>query len=550
VVWVAFSRDGQSLAATTWHQGWGGAVRVWDLGSGRELFTRPQPGPKVSGAVVFSPDGKRLVAEGPERLDIWDARSGQDIQSVELRPGGVSSLRFSPDGRHLAAGLWFGKGVRVFDWDGENLGPARTLPNLEEVGAVAYSADGKLLAGGGSAGFRLWDAETLEAIRAVTAPAQQLAFAADGRTLFAAWTNGQEKSVHMFTRWEVATGKELPPLAVEVSAERTVAHHWLRRDGKVLFVLHGAKATYVRAIDTATGKELFPRDGHTAPLNVLAVSADNRTLASAGEDFAVKLWDLAAGRVRHTLSAHADAVFGLAFSPDGSRLASAGRDGTIIAWDAGGGAELVRLKGHPSSLSRIAFSPDGRTVAAGGQDGVVKRWDAATGQPADPVPGHAGEVCCVAFSADGRWLASGGEDRTVCLHDLAGGMGRKLAAPGAVNEVAFSPDGRTVAAVGDAPEAAVRFWDLDSGEELTGRGHTGPVRGLAFSPVDALAATCGDDGTVRLWDRTGSEARARVIDLGPAPSGVRAVAFTPDGRYLATANGNGTVYLLRVGPVP
>ncbi len=76
------------------------------------------------------------------------------------------------------------------------------------------------------------------------------------------------------------------------------------------------------------------------------------------------------------------------------------------------------------------------------------------------------------------------------------------------------------------------------------------MRGLAFSPTEPLLATCAEDGTVRLWDRTGSDPRARVIDLGAPPSGVRAVAFTPDGRYLVTANGNGTLYVLRAGALP
>jgi hypothetical protein len=117
VMWVTFSRDSQLLAATTWRGGAGGAVRVWDLAVGRELFTNPQPGPKVSAAAVFSPDGKRLVAEGDERLTVWEARSGEEVQTVELRPGGVGWMCFSPDGRRLAVALFQGKGVRVLHWE-------------------------------------------------------------------------------------------------------------------------------------------------------------------------------------------------------------------------------------------------------------------------------------------------------------------------------------------------------------------------------------------------------------------------------------------------
>jgi WD40 repeat protein len=92
----------------------------------------------------------------------------------------------------------------------------------------------------------------------------------------------------------------------------------------------------------------------------------------------------------------------------------------------------------------------------------------------------------------------------------------------------------------------VRLWDLPTGKETTWRGHTGDVQGLAFSPTAPLLATCGEDGTVRLWDLAGGEPLVRTFGPGAFGGAVRAVAFTPDGRYLATANANGTVYVLRV----
>jgi WD40 repeat protein/tRNA A-37 threonylcarbamoyl transferase component Bud32 len=546
VMYVTFSRDSSLLAATTWYEGRDGAVRVWDLKARRELFTKKQQGPKISGAAAFSPDGTRLLVESDGGLAVWDARSGEELQRVEFRPGGVGWLCFDAGGRHLAVATWNAKSVQVFDWDGEKLDPVRTLEHPRPVVTVVYSPDGKFLAGGDSAGFKVWNAETLEEIWSVATPAGQVVFAPDSRTLFAAWTNGPLPAVHTFTRWDVVRGQELSPLAVEVSARRDYAHFCLGRDGKSLFVVPSGKATYVRAMETATGKEAFPRQGHTAPLNAVAVSPDGRTLASAGEDRAVKLWDLAERRVIHTLTAHTDEVFGLDFSRDGNLLASGSRDGTIIVWDVDEGTELRRIKGHSHAYTRIGLSPDGRIVAAGGEDGTVKRWHVDGGKEDRPLPGHAGGVRCVAFSPDGARLASGGEDGTVRLHDLAGGGTRRFTAAGAAHEVAFSPDGRTLAAVNSDPKEGVQLWDLETGRQVNLPGHTAAVRGLAFAPREPLLATCAEDGTVRLWELTGGEARARVIDLGRWPSGVRAVTFTPDGRFLVTANGNGTVYALRV----
>src|SRR5262249_44050455 len=144
------------------------------------------------------------------------------------------------------------------------------------------------------------------------------------------------------------------------------------------------------------------------------------------------------------------------------------------------------------------------------------------------------------------------------LHPLAEGSSQAFRAPTAVHDLAFAQDGRTLAAVGDAhvprgvalpaPKATVHLWDLESGKETTWQGHTGDVRGLAFSPAGPLLATCAEVDTVRLWDYSGDTPRVRVLGPRPFGGGVRAVAFTPDGRYLTTANANGTVYLLRVGP--
>jgi WD40 repeat protein/serine/threonine protein kinase len=548
MVWVSFSRDSQLLAATTWYEGQNGAVRVWDLRTDTELFTKPVPGSKISGANTFSADGRRLVAEVSQGLQVWDAKTGEEIQTVPIVPAGCGRICFSPDGRRLAAALWNGRNVKVFGWDGEKLVEFCTLEgHSAPVMAVSYSPDGKCLASGTEKEIKLWEADSLRAIRTVQTPAQELAFTPDSQTLYASATCAKSTPVHTWTRWDVTTQNESPALSLEISVEPNFAMHCLSRDGKVLFLAHGAHyPSSVRAIDTASGKDIYPRLGHVAPLNAIAISPDGGTLASAGEDRAVKVWNLADGRVLQSFAVHTDAVWGLAFSREGKLLATGSRDGTITLWDIPRGMQIRTLHGHSRSPSRIQFSPDGRMLAAGGESGIVKRWDLASGEEASPLPGPTGIVRCVAFSPDGKLLAAGGENRTVLVHDLVGGGSQKFKTPSAVNEVAFSPDGRTLAAVGDAPEAAVWLCNLETRQETTLQGHTGHVYSVAFSPTAPVLATCAEDGTVRLWDLSAEKSSGGTIGPGPFGGPVRSVAYTPDGRYLATANANGMVYLLRV----
>jgi RNA polymerase sigma factor (sigma-70 family) len=275
---------------------------------------------------------------------------------------------------------------------------------------------------------------------------------------------------------------------------------------------------------------------------------------------------------------HANWAMSVAWSPDGKALAAASWDHTIRLWDPATGRELRRFTGHTNAVMCAAFSPDGKTLVSGGNGGDtgnVRVWDVATGQERLSLQGHDGSVVeAVAVSPDGKTFASGGGGngaRTLTLGDLATGkvlrhLGGK---DNGVNGVAFSPDGRVLAAAygsrgwfgrppGLRPPAVgsvVRLWDVRTGDELhTLKGHDNGVRSVAFSPDGKRLVSGSHDSTVRVWEAASGKELLKIAAPCRKPpadpkgggtdrGGVFAVAFSRDGKAVASGDYDGMIYL-------
>jgi serine/threonine protein kinase len=148
-------------------------------------------------------------------------------------------------------------------------------------------------------------------------------------------------------------------------------------------------------------------------VNTLAVSPDDETLATAGSDKIIRLWNARTLTQKLPLEGHTGPVFGLSFNRDGHRLASAGWDKTVRIWDVASGLVLKSWVGHEGDIWSIAYSPDGRRLATGGTDGALKLWDADAGDLVATYLGHKTGIHTLAFNSDGKLLASGGRDGAV-----------------------------------------------------------------------------------------------------------------------------------------
>ncbi|MGZ4335103.1 MAG: nSTAND1 domain-containing NTPase, partial [Gaiellaceae bacterium] len=509
---------------------------------------------------ALSRDGRRLAVRGDGGVvTVFDTRSlrqvGREFDSSGLirwfgaivRP--LHALAFSPDGRTLAVGDSSSSSYATLALVDTRTQRARVMTTDQGAVAtadVAFAPDGRTVVAGEAVTGRVSppplvlvsnrtsDGRVLRRSRPI-AGGRLVGFVRGGRALLV--TSGEHTSFVLdpqtFAR--LATLHVSGATAIAPGGE-TVAYG--QDDGSVRVV----------SLRTGVGRQLGRMSGRVI---ALAFNGDGTVLATASDDGSIAVWDVPAAKLRETFHGHAGSAFGLMFGADGATLYSVSRDGSLVAWDVRGERRLGRpfrftpvaepgAGPEPAThgAGAIAVSPDSSRFATSPGPNRVTLWRTRDLAVLGELRGSVGSVQSLAWSRDGRLVAATGNGKTTVVWDVeTRAIVQRLGPAGHMGNagVAFSRDSRLVGTAGI--DGTVRLYDLRTGRLVRLVHVRGSLQDLDFGSDGRYVVAAGLAGEIAVWDLR-RHLLARTIHH---PAGVQSIRLSPDGRTIATGDFLGNV---------
>ena len=599
VLSLDWSADGDRLASG----GKDGRVKVWSLSG--EKFVFDQPHGKSVNSVVWTPDGHGIVsaAKGDRSVRFWNVSSGEEMFTFDDWPDSppgkqtraLTSLAFHPDGTRLAVAWYRGpmrdleSGIGIFNVASHEL--LEEFPGRPAaLDALNWSPDGRSLAAG-----TMWRVPTPEDGDAkVWNEIVIWDLAAPGRPRLKSIVWARRVCVDWcpVTGWlaEAHDQREVSLWDPKALTETRVRHDLTGRVTELAWSPDGAALALatrngmVGLWDTQRQEHVATFRGHSGLVMSVAWHGHN-LLASGDAHGTIKIWDATRHGPARTLPGNGHVVF----DPTGKVVATQDAEyGTEVILNATSGAELVRLRAIPAGekafTTHAGFSPDGRLVAVSSTDGFLRVWEwrkkrvvftvqhrsgFAAFHPTRPLLAHGGDALTIldarswnvvrrvdgkttrgAWSPDGRSLALEGAEWNNSVRILETknwNEVRRIRDLKGWGPLAWSPDGRLLAGR-EGKDSSCTIWNPRTGAVLRRlRGHGSPIKAVAFSPDGRRLASAGTDGRVMVWNPdTGDALLSLDFGGGRETAEVYSVTWSPDGKRLAAADG----YVVKIWDAP
>jgi WD40 repeat protein/serine/threonine protein kinase len=531
----AFFPNSTNFIATGGQQG---IIRIWDL-SKREVRPFATNASTISW-VAISPDEEHLAAVSRNMVGVWAMNPARLLWSTNLGTP-PRSVAFDPSGTAVISGGGEGNGNAVV-WDVETGRQRTPFPELHQgwMEQILFSPNGQTMATcADDDKLILWDYKSRRELSQLRHAGNGIAFSPDGNFIASI---GYDKIVHV---WDARSAK---PVAL-LRELAPVARLTFTPDGSGIVTVGSDRCLRLWSPLEQPDRNLLKRK---AWVHDVAISPNGKTLVSVdAQDYSV-VWDIASRRQVTVFPKAGYYGAGALFSPDGKLLVTSSYGGKLMLWDATTFASRGTLTNDFGTAS-LAFSPEGNILAAASGFLLDKAgantlffWDLTTKKRIDRLADAAFDATAVTFSHKGRMVAVAHFDGSIQLWDWA--SGKKLAEiPGLSNQIpalAFSPDDTLLAAGAINDERVLICPIADPHARRVLEGHNGGIRALAFAPDGKTLATAGNDGLIRLWSLA---THLTVLTLHEHSGAVTGITFSRAGDLMASSDAAGNV---RLWPAP